>query len=223
MKQFFPKGLWIVGAVTAIAFAVLWLNLTDRASANPLLQTILPVYGWSVCEDLGVAPPPDGNGQVQHMVMCRSDGWRIHAYCLEPSKPVPPLHTTCSMVNDTDFWCGDEVQSFRLLRILQTPAATSTGTATVTPTNTPTPTPTHTLTPTPTATQSLSATPTATLTATVIVSQKSTSTVFVRPHAGGPGNSRLLLPVLAILAGAALLGVAVWSASRKPGHFLPRN
>jgi hypothetical protein len=215
MKQIIPKGLIVLGVGVIVTAVILWMNLAGRVSANPLLQAGLPVNGWSVCQDLGIAPSPVGGGRVQHLVMCQGDGWRVHVYCIEPAKPPPPLNTICSMVNANDFWCGDTVQSFRIFSVLETPAPS----ATVTPSRTPTltPTSTSTFTPTQTSTPLPSITPTSSATAmsTITVSknqlftQTLQATSYYRPHAGGPGNSRLLASILAIVFGTILLGAAV--------------
>jgi hypothetical protein len=170
--------------------AVFWLHLAERVSASARFTEGMPTDGWLVCEDLGVGPVPGVDGEVQHMVMC-NDGWRVHVYCIEPPKPAPELNQICSMTSSTDFWCGDQVQMFRELSLLETPQATSTpthtatatptATATFTPTATATATATATLTSTasPTNTQVVTETPTPQLTATEIVNQGQTVTPFV--------------------------------------------
>ena len=232
MKQLIQKGLVGLGIIIIVVVVVLLVNLTFHVSAEPLLQTVLPHYGWSVCQDLGIAPPPGGGVGVQHMLMCRDGGWRVQVYCIEPGKPVPPLQTTCSMVNSTDFWCGDEVQLLRVQSILETPAATSTSTLTNTPTFTPTYTPTFTPTFTPTqtntslpsqtntSTPSQTSRPSVTADVSTSVSRNTPqSTVYVRPHPGGPGNSQLVGSIVAIILGAMLVGITVLIRVKKTRFF----
>ncbi len=195
-----------------MAAVILLFSLASQVSASPLFQTVLPSEGWSVCQDLGVIQLPGGGEPVQQMVMCSGEGWRIHVFCTEPQKPAPALNTSCSMVNSTDFWCGDTVQVLRQYEVLATPAATETATPTNTPLPTSTPTPTAT--PTLTTTPQPSVTPSATLTA---VSQTPPSTPFVRPPPGGPGSPQLFFSILAILGGSSLMAASFLLGKRRSG------
>jgi hypothetical protein len=209
MNQSISKGVVGIGLIIFIAAVVVLLNLNNHVSAQPLLQAGLPIYGWSVCQDLGLIPYPGGGGDVQQLIMCTGSGWRVQTYCTEPNKPPPVLNTVCSMVNSTDFWCGDTVQLFRLLNVLQTPPPP---TPTFTPTLTPTFTPTQTSTALPSQTPPPSSTPGVTRTAAQDTPQ---STAYVRPHPGGPGNLQLVASILSIFFGAILMGVTVLMRIRK--------
>lgn len=178
-----------------------------------------PVYGWSICADLGSALIP-GVGVRQRFRVCQGGDWVILAYCLNTELPAPALGTTCSFVNATDLWCGEAVQLLREYALLQTPAptatATRTATATATATATRTPTRTATLPPTSTLlpTSSLPPPSTRTQQAPTIVSRV-TQVVPTRTRPGGPGNlEAVLLPVG--VGGFSLLaaGVLAWRTFR---------
>ena len=194
MKRLVLYSILFTGIFGLVAAGVFWLRNADKASAFPLPLEMLPISisadampidGWVVCEDLGVGQVPGVSGVVQRMMMCNGSGWRISAYCIEPAKPAPPLNQICSMVNATDFWCGDMVQMFRQLRVIQTPQATSTAipTATETPSPTPTPTSTPTLTPTATSIPTVTSTSTPTETQVVITVQATLVTETATPLA----------------------------------------
>jgi hypothetical protein len=202
----------VVAAVVGIFFIVIPLfNFSPAFFTRSLGQVSLPTDGWTLCEDLGIGPVDGVPGDVQRVGLCHASGWQVEAYCLEPAKPVPPLGSLCSMVNGTDFWCGDEVQQLREFRIAATPQAdtptaafTSTATASATPTSTLTPSPTTTppaSTSTVTPVQPTPTTPSATATVQ--------PTVFNRPHPGGPGNLGLLLSLLSTAVGVGFIALAV--------------
>jgi hypothetical protein len=180
-------------------------------------QIGLPVHGWTVCADLGVGPVPGLPASVQRLRLCQGSGWEVQAYCLNPQQPAPALGSACSMLNDTDFWCGDSVQQLRNYQLLQTPAPSSTPLPSSTPS--PLPSPTATVTPLP------SLTPTLPLPSeTVEVTPPSggfdtpgpgpSPTLFERPYPGGEGLRAPLFSALSLLAGFGLLGAAFWLARR---------
>jgi len=158
------------------AAAVFTLRMAGQVSAAARFAEGMPTDGWLVCADLGILPVP-GGGEAQHMILC-NDGWRVHVYCIEPAKPAPPRDQLCSMVNATDFWCGDQVQLLREFDILETPTATLAPTETPTPTSTSTPTATATATATATFTATATATATASSTPTATLTRTGTATVI---------------------------------------------
>lgn len=188
---------WIGYALGTVAIAVLLflrptISVSSSFSFDQLFQGSLPQHGWSVCADLGIGPVPGQPGNIQRVRLCHGSGWEVNAFCLEPAKPVPPVGTLCSMVNATDFWCGDANQEVRQYQIQQTPPPVPSSTPTLTlttPPNQPTSTP---LTPAPQ--QSSTPAPQA--------------TVFSRPSPGGPGNLGLLLASAATVAGLAAFSAA---------------
>ena len=171
-------------------------------------QVQLPVDGWTICADQGIGPVPGLPGSVQRMDLCHGSGWEVRAYCLDLGKPVPPNGTLCSMINTTDFWCGDNFQELREFQILQTPQAPTPG-----PTATPQPSPTPQSSPTPGQPTPNQPAPT-----TPVPSATLQATVFVRPHPGGPSNLPLVLSALSTAAGILLLStfaVVIWQVNRK--------
>jgi hypothetical protein len=165
-------------------------------------QIDLPVYGWTVCGDLGFGPVPGRSLSAQRMEMCHSSGWVLQTYCLDPNLPAPSIGGICSMLNATHFWCSDTAQQLRQYQIAQTPS--------------PSQTPVSTATRVPTATQPAS---TQTLPAssgegeaTAVVAQ---ATVFVRPHAGGEGTLAPTLSILAAGGGLILLIAGLFLTRRR--------
>jgi hypothetical protein len=69
----------------------------------------------------------------------------VRVYCLDTSKPPPPLGHSCTRVSSDTYWCGNIYQPLREYQILVTPTQTPTPTLTPTPTSTSTPTPTPTV------------------------------------------------------------------------------
>jgi hypothetical protein len=212
-RYYIPINLLRVGVGCVVfGLAVLAFALSTsfgRSESLPLTrqQGGLPVNGWIICQDLGIGPVPGGPGNIQRFRLCQGSGWEVSAYCLEPAKPVPPLNALCSMVNATDFWCGDPVQQVREYQIEQTPVPTPQATATSLPSSTPTFTPTSTLTSIPTVAATSQQTATAPVGAGGVTLTPQ-ATLFVRPHAGGPGN---LLPLLS--AGLIIAGIGLFLAA----------
>lgn len=206
------RGYLIPGVVTAAILVLLGLFIFPPARgisapvkgfrSAPLQQAALPIHGWVVCADLGFGPVDGVPESVQRMLMCHGDGWMVRAYCTEPQKLAPETNTFCSMVSESDFWCGDEVQVMRFYQFQQTaaPSSTPTATATATPTRTATPAPSL----TNTAPSTL-VTPQGGLETT----PAPLATVFIRPHAGGNGTSGPFLAGLAAAAGLGLLAAAI--------------
>jgi hypothetical protein len=200
----------------ACLFLAILAVLSAPQTTPVLAQATLPVDGWVVCGDLGIGPVPGESGDLQRVALCQGSGWEVQAFCIEPAKPVPVDDTVCSMVNSTDFWCGDGVQQLREYQILATPAP-NTPQPTASPTPTFTRTPTTTATPQPTPTRNT--TPGGSRPTTTVEAEQSTPTPFVRPHPGGPGNLGMVLSLLAILGGAGSLGLAatLYGGSRRAG------
>jgi hypothetical protein len=156
-------------------------KLSALLAPHSLQQGEMPVYGWTVCADMGIGPVPGVPDPRQRFRLCHPDGWRVRVYCIQPDWLPPALGASCSRYNDTDFFCGQNLQNLRIYQVLDTPTPTPTFTST--PTNTPT----ATSTPAPTATGLPTLTPTNT---PVIPSPLPTR--FVRPQAGGLGFRDLL-------------------------------
>ena len=168
-----------------VGLFILLLLHTMPAIAAPLAQDNLPTYGWVVAEDLDVGEIP-GLPPAQRFRMRHQDAWELLAYCVDPNIDAPPEGTTCQLIDEDTFWCGDGLQHLRMYQVLQTPPAPSptfTSTPTHTPTFTPTPTqpPTSTQTPIPTATT----TPTPTQEATQAQENKPTPTPRSRSGQSG--------------------------------------
>lgn len=191
-----PSILLLTG-LTATIFVIVSLSFLLLSTPKTALgQAPLPQNGWTVCQDLGIGPVP-GQGSLQRLRMCGSD-YEVDTYCLQPALPAPAVGTMCSMVNGTDFWCGDTVQIMRLYQIVATPQPP---TATPPPTATQPPAPTATT--VPPAPQE---TPNVQPTATVVAAQ---STPFVRPSPGGKSYLGLTLTMTAGAAGLLLLGISL--------------
>lgn len=173
--------LFLVAALVALTG-----NGSRDTIAAPFIQEGFPVFGWKVCEDLGMGVVPGVPGEVQRFILCHGDGWELQAYCLEPEIPPPPVDTICERIDEDTYWCGDDFQHLRHFQILQTPLP-PTSTPTPTQTVTPSPTPTQTATSSPTSTQTVvpSPTPAPTETPTVPPVQSPTP----RPPTGGKGNA----------------------------------
>ena len=176
----------LVGILVSMILAVGLLGGWQvwQTSAAPLSQDDLPIFGWVVCEDLGMGTVPGVPEPVQHFRLCHQQGWELLAYCLEPEVPPPPVETICERIDDDTYWCGDGIQQLRHFQILQTPTPVPPDTATPTQTETPTPTQTETSTPTPTFT--LTNTPLPTVTPTATIEEAPTATP--RPPMSGRGN-----------------------------------
>lgn len=169
--SFFMLGLGFLFSLRVLPTRV----ISKQLSAN------LPSYGWTVSEDLGVGQVP-GGPTAQRFVLEQVNGWEVLAYCLDPQEPPPPVGTSCELMNENTFWCGDEFQNLREYQILQTPPPpVNTPTYTRTPTRTATSTPSH----TPTAI------PTTIPTATNTEIPKPAPTPTPRPKMGGDGNLQL--------------------------------
>jgi len=184
-------GILIVGLSSLYGLRVLQSTVMSKQ-----LDANLPPYGWTVSEDLGVGEVP-GGPTAQRFVVEQIEGWEVLAYCLDPQEPPPPVGTTCELIDENTFWCGDDFQQLREYEIVQQPPPpaptetvqpSATRTSTSTPTSTPTYTPTSTPTSTPTATNT--ATSTATTKPTNISAAAKTSTPTPRPKMGGDGNLR---------------------------------
>jgi hypothetical protein len=200
-KIFISTNFRIAGLILSIFSTGLLFSLQIwQPNAAGINQEELPIYGWIVCEDLGMGEVPGVPNLVQRFRLCHPQAWELLAYCLEPELPPPPEGTICERIDADTFWCEDDIQQLRQYQILQTPTPippdtetptptpTSTFTLTSTPTDTPTTTPTITPTDTPTTT------PTLTVTSTMIPADTATSTpittaiVTPRPPMGGSGN-----------------------------------
>jgi hypothetical protein len=210
-KVFTPTNYRIAGLVLSIFTTGLLFNLQVwQPNAAVINQEDFPIYGWIVCEDLGMGEVPGVPNQVLRFRLCHQEAWELLAYCLEPEIPPPPEGTICERIDADTFWCGDGIQQLRQYQILQTPTPippdTETPTPSPTPTDTPTSTPTITSTPTdtPTSTPTITSTPTDTPTSTSTITVTSTpiptdtstststpistATVTPRPPMGGSGN-----------------------------------
>ena len=99
-----------------------------------------PVNGWIVCQNLGIGPIPGIPGTRQRFILCHPSGWQVRVYCLDTSKPPPPLGHSCRRVSSDTYWCGNVYQPLREYQLLATSTIVPTPTLTPTPTSTPTPT-----------------------------------------------------------------------------------
>ncbi len=165
-KQAIKSGnALLIGVILLVSLGSIFLGLeVFRAIAAPKNRVQMPKYGWYVCQDLGIGPIPDAN-PAQRFILCHPGGWALYAYCIDQSKPTPPIGTICEMIDEDTFWCEDPYQPLKIYEISTTP--TPTLTITPTSTHTPTFTPTHTSTHTPTSTATITPTITSTWTATV--------------------------------------------------------
>ncbi len=165
------------------------------------LDTILPPFGWNVVEDLGIGEVP-GGPTAQQFALRQDDGWEVLAYCLNPEEAPPRIGTSCELVDEDTFWCGDDYQQLREFEILQQPPP---------PEQTETPTPTLTLTPTVTVTMTQTPTTVITSTNTPVPTQRFTPTP--RPKMGGGGNFRvgdaisITLGLLMIVIGVSIAAI----------------
>jgi hypothetical protein len=178
LKRILPAGLLVIFTSLVIITGAIALNWKPAQSesqalnvfAGPAAQGSLPVYGWSICQDMGIGYVSVIGENRQRFVVCNGAGWRLNAYCLQPGIDPPLVGTICSITNQGNIWCGDNVQQLREYQMIETPSAyeetftpTPTATATFTLTPTFTPSPTSTFTPSPTNTPT--DLPTSTLTA----------------------------------------------------------
>jgi len=161
---------------------IIFGSLVDFQPVQPRVMSMqldqnLPPDGWNVTEDLGVGEVPGGL-TAQRFELRQDQGWEVLAYCLNPEEPPPPVGTSCGMIDDNTFWCGDQYQQLREYQILQQPPPEQTETTvpTATATNTVTATPTMTQTPTATEVPTNTSVPTQSFTPTP------------RPKMGGSGN-----------------------------------
>ncbi|MBE0408140.1 MAG: hypothetical protein IBX69_00225 [Anaerolineales bacterium] len=194
--------------VPMVAIGLLFSLQVWQSSAATLNQEDLPVFGWSVCEDLGMGVVPGVPNPVQRFRLCHQQAWELLAYCLEPEIPPPPEGTICERIDGDTYWCGDGIQQLRHFQILQTPTPVPPDTLTPTPTSThtSTPTPTSTSSPTPTTTNTATHSPTVTptLTSTAVI----TATETQRPPMGGRGNFEKTEAVRWVF-GSSLIGLAI--------------
>jgi hypothetical protein len=181
----------LIGLVIPLFLSVGLLVGSQLWGSSPASLNLddLPVFGWQVCEDMGMGDVPGVPEQVQRFRLCNHPGWELLAYCLEPEEPPPPVETICERIDDNTYWCGDEYQQLRHFQILQTPTPAPPATATPTDTSTPTPTVTPTSTSTVTLTTTPSPTATPTFTDTPTTTTEATATVTPRPPMGGRGNA----------------------------------
>jgi hypothetical protein len=218
IRGFLLPGLGLAAVLITCGLLIL---MAGRVKSAPLpavsipaiaKQIGLPQYGWEGCADLGFGSVPGVTGAVQRMALCHGAGWVVQTYCIEPQKPAPALNEPCSMINTTDFWCGDSAQLLREYQLQQTAAPSSTPL--------PTATPFPTATPLPTATATVQASQAPTITNTLPQGEETPSggggesptfqaTVFVRPHAGGAGTMGPALSALAAALGLGLLAAAL--------------
>jgi hypothetical protein len=120
---------------------------SNKAAVLGATTAVKPVNGWIVCQDLGIGPVPGLPGPRQRFVLCHPSGWQVRVYCLDTTKPPPPLGRSCTRISSDTYRCGNINQPLKEYQILVTPTHTPTPTATQTPTLTPTSTPTSTSTP----------------------------------------------------------------------------
>ena len=171
----------VIGVIVIFCLGIIFLGLeVYQAIAVPKNNIQMPKYGWYVCQDLGVGPIPDAN-PAQRFILCHLGGWELFTYCIDQTKPSPPIGTICEYIGDDTFWCVDPYQPLKIIEISTTPTPTMTpsSTLTVTPTftTTPTHTPTQTVTSTPTRTATRTMTPTDTKTPTETITATPTSTI----------------------------------------------
>lgn len=164
-------GLGLLFLTVVMAFG--W-HLSS-ASAITIKMQEMPKYNWIIDEDLGVGEVP-GSTPAQIFVVTHPQGWEVLAYCLEPGEEAPPVGTTCELIDENTFWCGDAYQNIRRYQVLQTPPPPPTNTATSTTTSTPTSTSTS----TPTSTS---------LPPTKAPTKKPSATPTARPYMGGSGSN----------------------------------
>jgi hypothetical protein len=159
-----------LGVLALFIFTLVLVGLqVFQAVATPKTLSGIPQHGWTVCADLGYGEVP-GAVPSYRFKLCHPSGWEVLTYCLDNSKPQPPIGTVCQLISEDRFWCGDDYQEIEQYDLLQTPTPTATATFTktftVTPTFTTSSTSTVTRTPTNTKTQGPSRTPTSTRTIT---------------------------------------------------------
>lgn len=195
--------------------ACAWLLLpSNRAQSSSLGQSGLPAEGWQVCGNLPDLDLGSGLGFRQQFLLCSAEGWEVTAYCLDPGMDPPGESAMCSRISDTEFWCGEGVQSLNLYQIQVTPPPPTD----IPPTLTFTPSPTPTVTTPPTAippAQVSSPTPTVPgVPPGPDIGPSPTPTVYYRPTPGGPTNLVPLLSLLGVTAGLGLLAAA-WLTARR--------
>lgn len=180
------QNVSLMGIITSLFLtaSILFGRQVMQISGNSLNDDDMPVYGWVVCEDLGMGDVPGVPDPVQIFRLCNQPAWELLAYCLEPEIPPPPEGTICERIDANTFWCGDGYQQLRQFQILQTPTPVPPDT----PTPTQTPTYTATYTSSPTSTVTLTNTPIPTATSTITPTTVITPTETPRPAMGGKGN-----------------------------------
>lgn len=160
IKSFdFSRALPVLGAFIlfiTLGFLCSWQGF--QTSAETKSPDILPPGNWVVREDLGLGEVP-GGPEAHRFAIGHDSGWVVIAYCLDPEETLPPLGTTCELVDTDTFWCGDLYQRLRYFQTLKMSplivanvdliTSTSTIIATSSPTNAHTPTPEYTSTVTP--------------------------------------------------------------------------
>jgi hypothetical protein len=151
---------------------------TSPAAALEATSAEKPVDGWIVCQDLGIGPVPGLPGPRQRLLLCHPSGWQVRVYCLDTTKPPPPIGHSCTRTGWDTYRCGKIYQPLREYRIQTTPTSTPT--------------------PSPTATQTPTLTPTATATSTSTPAPVVVTPVRVRP--GGGGNGWLVLRAVGAVA-----------------------
>lgn len=150
-------GVVVLGLAAVVIFARYTLA-SSAGKAEGVLSTFTPVFehsavesvedpsiakpidGWVVCQNLGIGAIPGIPGPRQRFILCHPSGWQVRVYCLDTSKPPPPLGHSCRRVSSDTYWCGNVYQPLREYQLLATPTIVPTPTLTPTPTSTPTPT-----------------------------------------------------------------------------------
>lgn len=185
---------------------VVFGSLYDFESYQPKvmskqLDQDLPQYGWNVTDDLDVGEVP-GGPTAQRFELRQEEGWQVLAYCLNPDVTPPPIGTSCQLIDENTFWCGNDLQQLREYQILQQPP----------PEQEDTPTPTVTLTSTATSTSTATATstqtPTATNAPTGTTAPTQSFTPTPRPKMGGGGNFSIGVAI-SLTLGFLMIGIGL--------------
>lgn len=198
-----------IGLLLIVFGSVFDFQPTAPKVMSKQLDQNLPPDGWNVTEDLGVGEVP-GGPTAQRFELRQDQGWEVLAYCLNPEEPAPPVGTSCGMIDDDTFWCGDEFQQLREYEILQQPP----------PEQEDTPTATATSTSTATATSTLAPTSTTAPTNTVVATQSFTATP--RPKMGGGGNFNIG-NAFSLILGFLIIGIGISLTVVDWKHYIPPN